>query len=150
MKNKIYAAYGSNMNLKQMKRRCPKAKVVGIGEVRNYKLTFRGTSSGVANIEESSKGAVPIVLWEITKECEKALDIYEGYPKMYVKKDIQVVTKESTVTAMAYVMAKEYEKLPAEPVRYYVDVIRQGYVDNKIPINVLMEAVDENIKELKF
>ncbi|UZQ49917.1 gamma-glutamylcyclotransferase family protein [Clostridium kluyveri] len=150
MKNKIYAAYGSNMNLKQMKRRCPKAKVIGTGEVRNYKLTFRGTSSGVANIEESSGGAVPIVLWEITKECEKALDIYEGYPKMYVKKDIEVVTKEGTVTAMAYVMAKEYEKLPAEPVRYYVDVIRQGYTDNKIPADVLMEAVDENIKELKY
>lgn len=150
MKNKIYAAYGSNMNLKQMKRRCPKAKVIGTGEVKNYRITFRGTNTGVANIEESSERIVPIVLWEITKECEKALDIYEGYPKMYVKNDIEVVTKEGTVMAMAYVMAKEYEKLPAEPVRYYVDVIKQGYADNKIPIDVLMEAVDENIRELKF
>ena len=29
MKNKIYIAYGSNLNLKQMKYRCPDSKVLG-------------------------------------------------------------------------------------------------------------------------
>jgi len=29
---KIYAAYGSNMHLEQMKKRCPKAKVIGKGD----------------------------------------------------------------------------------------------------------------------
>ena len=148
MVNKIYAAYGSNMNLDQMTYRCPNAKVVGKGKVRNYKLTFRGINNGVANIERSQGRIVPIVLWEITPECEKALDQYEGYPRLYVKKDIRVVTEDGGVTAMAYVMAKDYEKLPAEPTKYYLNIIWKGYVDNKIMLINLREAVAENHKEI--
>ena len=44
MKEKIYCAYGSNMNLEQMSHRCPNAKVIGKGKLENYKLTFRGVS----------------------------------------------------------------------------------------------------------
>ena len=148
MKNKIYAAYGSNMNLEQMLHRCPGAKVIGVGEVANYKLSFRGRGTGVANIERSKEGTVPIVLWEITLMCEKTLDIYEGYPRLYVKRDIEVVTENEVITAMAYVMCKKYERLPAKPGLYYLDIIRQGYVDNRIPLATLDEAVAENIRGL--
>ena len=147
MKNKIYAAYGSNMNLEQMLHRCPGAKVIGVGQVENYKLTFRGRGNGVANIERGQGSTVPIVLWEITARCEKALDIYEGYPRLYVKRDIEVVTETGIIIAMAYVMLKKYEKLPAEPSQYYLDIISDGYVDNEIPLGTLLEAVANNPKE---
>lgn len=89
MKRKIYGAYGSNMNLEQMAHRCPKAKVIGSGILKDYKLTFRGRYKGVANIQPCKGKEVPIVLWEITDECERALDIYEGYPSLYVKKKLR-------------------------------------------------------------
>jgi gamma-glutamylcyclotransferase (GGCT)/AIG2-like uncharacterized protein YtfP len=146
---KIYGAYGSNMNLSQMKKRCPKAKVIGSGELKNYRLTFRGKNNGVANIEKKQGQTVPIILWEITVECEKALDIYEGYPKLYIKQNVEVITEESTVTAMVYVMAKEYEDLPAKPIKYYLDIIRQGYIDNKISLEPLRKAIAENDREIK-
>ena len=42
MKNKqLYIAYGSNINLEQMKYRCPHSKVVGISEIKDYELEFR-------------------------------------------------------------------------------------------------------------
>ena len=78
---KKYIAYGSNMNIEQMSRRCPNAKPIGKTVLKNYKLVFKG----VADIEKSESEEVPIVVWEITKECEKALDIYEGYPRLYRK-----------------------------------------------------------------
>lgn len=145
---KIYGAYGSNMNIQQMSHRCPNAKVIGTGKVRNYRLTFRGINNGVANIGIRQGRLVPIVLWEITAECEKALDLYEGYPRLYVKRNIDVVTEEGTVTAMVYVMAKEYEEMPAQPTRCYLDVIWQGYLDNKISLRALKEAVTENLREI--
>lgn len=145
---KIYGAYGSNMNLEQMAHRCSKAKAIGIGEVINYKLTFRGMNNGVANIEKSHGRTVPIVLWEITAQCEKALDLYEGYPKLYVKQNIEVITEEGLVTAMVYVMAKDYEKLPATPTEYYLNIIWAGYKANKLPLRILREAVAENQKEI--
>ena len=42
MSKKLYIAYGSNLNLKQMKYRCPTAKLVGKGVVENYELQFKG------------------------------------------------------------------------------------------------------------
>ena len=46
MKNKkYYIAYGSNLNLPQMAFRCPTAKVVGVSEIKDYELLFRGSRS---------------------------------------------------------------------------------------------------------
>ena len=40
MKNKqLYIAYGSNINLEQMKYRCPHSKVVGISETNMYDIS---------------------------------------------------------------------------------------------------------------
>lgn len=39
-KRKKYIAYGSNLNLEQMARRCPTAKVIGAGEIRDHELLF--------------------------------------------------------------------------------------------------------------
>jgi len=149
MKRKIYAAYGSNMNIEQMTLRCPNAEVIGIGTIKNYRLTFRGKGRGVANIEKQSSRTVPVVLWKITDRCERALDIYEGYPKLYVKRNIEVINeKGEEVKAFVYVMAKEYEDMPAKPTSYYLDIIWNGYIENKIPIKILRETLAENLNEI--
>lgn len=149
MTTKIYAAYGSNMNLAQMALRCPAAQVIGTGILKGYHLTFRGHGHGVANIEAAHGGSVPIVLWEITPECEVALDRYEGYPSLYTKKTIDVVEKDGTkVQAMAYVMARRYQDYPSEPSKTYLDTIIRGYKDNKIKLTKLNEAVADNLEEV--
>ena len=148
MKTKIYAAYGSNMNLLQMARRCPRARVIDIGMLKNYKLTFRGSSNGVANIESCQGREVPIVLWQITPTCEVALDRYEGFPNLYTKQDIEVETKNGIVKAMVYVMTERYEKMPAEPSEHYYAVIAEGYEDNGLPLDALDDAYGECIKEI--
>lgn len=88
-------------------------------------------------------GTVPIVLWEITTECEKALDLYEAYPKLYVKEEVEVITKDGAIRAMVYVMSKQYEQLSAKPSDYYINTIWQGYLDNKLPLIKLREAISE-------
>ena len=45
--DRLYIAYGSNLNLEQMKRRCPTAEVVGTAELRNWRLWFRDRKSVV-------------------------------------------------------------------------------------------------------
>lgn len=146
---KSYCAYGSNMNLKQMKMRCPKAKVIGTGILDNHKLTFRGIQRGVANIESCKGRKVPIVLWEITKECEKELDIYEGFPRLYTKKNIKVVVNEESVEAMVYVMTDGYTNMVAAPTEYYFNTIARGYADNNIGLKPLQIAYSECLEELR-
>lgn len=149
MNKKLYAAYGSNMNLEQMSLRCPSAKAIGTGIVKDYRLTFRGNSRGVANIEHCKDRKVPVVLWEITEACEEALDVYEGYPSLYEKKTIEVETDNKIQKAMVYVMAKKYRTMPASPTSYYLAIISEGYTDNGLDLEVLKTAHFECLKELK-
>lgn len=149
MATKTYAAYGSNMNLIQMATRCPDAELVGIGTLEDHKLTFRGRYKGVANIDPCKGRTVPIVLWKITEDCEVALDQYEGYPRLYEKKEIKVKVKDKLKKAMVYVMTEEYIHMPSKPTDYYYGVIAQGYADNEIDIQPLEEALSECIKEVE-
>ncbi|MFR1708881.1 MAG: gamma-glutamylcyclotransferase family protein [Clostridium sp.] len=148
-KIKLYGAYGSNMNLEQMSNRCPKAKVVGTGILEDYKLTFRGRYKGVANIEPCKGKAVPFVLWEITEDCERALDLYEGYPNLYIKEKVKVKVKDKAKTAMVYIMSKEYTNMVGAPTEYYFNVIARGYSDNGIDLKPLQIAHSECLSELK-
>ena len=148
-KTKLYGAYGSNMNLEQMSHRCPKSKVIGIGTVEDYKLTFRGRYKGVANIEPCKGSEVPIVLWEITEDCETALDLYEGYPNLYIKEEVEVKSKDKNKKAMVYIMVKEYINMVAAPTEYYFNVIARGYSDNGIDLKPLQIAYSECLSELR-
>ena len=40
---KYYIAYGSNLNVRQMKFRCPTAKVVGTSVIKGYELLYKGS-----------------------------------------------------------------------------------------------------------
>jgi len=73
--NRLYIAYGSNMNIEQMSHRCPTAAVIGTSELQDYRLLFRGGhANAVATVEPHEGGNVPVVVWEITTADEAALD----------------------------------------------------------------------------
>jgi len=55
MKKRLYVAYGSNLNLKQMSHRCPTAKVYGKGKLKRYRLLFRGSKNNAYLTIESKK-----------------------------------------------------------------------------------------------
>jgi len=129
---KLYAAYGSNMNMAQMAMRCPKARLVGVGFVDGYKLNFRGwPGRGVATIEPTSEdGArVPVVVWSLTKSDEAALDRYEGWPRLYRKElvSVQMEPDGREIEAMAYVMSEGRPE--ARPSRLYFHCIWDAYND---------------------
>ena len=63
-KERLYIAYGSNLNLDQMKHRCPTAEVVGAAKLKNWRLRFRGENhSAVATIEREKGFKVPVLVW---------------------------------------------------------------------------------------
>ncbi len=141
----LYAAYGSNMNLEQMSRRCPAAKIFAKGTVKGYELEFRGMSSwggGVATITPVTESEVPVLLWELTEECEKSLDIYEGYPNFYEKERVWATLENGRRRkCMAYIMTEGREiSLPSKA---YFAGIADGYKSAGIPLNPLYDALDK-------
>ena len=43
---RYYLAYGSNLNVRQMKYRCPTAKIVGTAIIKDYELLYKGSKTG--------------------------------------------------------------------------------------------------------
>jgi len=68
----LYIAYGSNMNRRQMARRCPKARPLAAIWLQGWRLVMKR----VADIEPDPHALTPAALWEITRSCERALDAY--------------------------------------------------------------------------
>ena len=145
---KIYLAYGSNMNLRQMAHRCPDAEVLGTSVLKNHHLTFRGGKNlGVATVEKRMGAEVPVLLWSISENDEKALDIYEGYPYLYRKENRMVEFDGKKVKAMVYIMN---EGRPASlPSTYYYATIAQGYKDNGLDTKLFEDAVSTFMEEIR-
>ena len=102
-KQRLYIAYGSNLNLEQMAFRCPTAKVVGKSELKDYELLFRGGRRGaVATVEPKAGSTVPVLVWEIQKKDEASLDLYEGYPNFYDKQMLEIELDEGICSILDY------------------------------------------------
>lgn len=141
MENKLYIAYGSNLNLPQMEKRCPAAKVLGTSDIKDYALVFRGGRYGaVATIEPCEGSSVPVLLWEITPEDEKALDVYEGYPSFYGKETMDLLLDGRTVPAMVYVMTPGHRL--GYPSDIYYNTIHDGYKTAGFDTDILEQALD--------
>ena len=144
---KYYIAYGSNLNVRQMKFRCPGAKVVGISVIKDYQLLYKGSKTGsYLTIEKKKGGMVPVAVWEVTADDEKRLDAYEGYPNFYYKTDMRLTVKshitghKKKLDAFVYIMHEE-RKLGI-PSYAYVRTCVQGYRDFGFDLKHLRLAFD--------
>ena len=145
---KTYIAYGSNMNVEQMGWRCPDAEVIGTGELIGWKLTFRGNGRcGVANIEPEAGSSVPVVLWNISPRDERNLDVYEGFPHLYIKEYVDVTYRGRKIKGMAYIMTGGHRI--SGPNGAYLSTIAEGYDHFGIDAsNLLKIAVECGIMEV--
>lgn len=139
-KEKYYVAYGSNLNLPQMKQRCPTAKVVGTSEIEGYELIFRGSKTGAyATIEPCEGSTVPVMIWAVKPKDEQALDRYEGYPRFYDKEAMDLEVNGKTVCAFVYVMTEGL--LLGIPSDSYLNTIEEGYETAGFDTEVLEKAL---------
>jgi hypothetical protein len=127
----LYVAYGSNMNRRQMARRCPKARPLGGIWLEGWRLVMKR----VADIEPDPHALTPAALWEITRACERALDAYEGFPHLYVKQRLAVALPNGRRAdpralppgAMAYVMNGPRQRDYGPASDGYLAAIAEGY-----------------------
>lgn len=149
MRKELYLAYGSNLNVKQMRERCPESKKIGSAIVENYKLNFRGTrrGSGFANIERCKGSTVPVGIWQISRYDEMELDFYEGYPNLYMKTYLPFMYKGKMYEGLAYVMRPGHPVL--EPAEWYENRIREGYRNFGIDTEALDKALDDCKESMK-
>lgn len=143
---KLYFAYGSNINLEQMACRCPDAQVVGPVTLEGWELLFR--RGGFATIAPKEGEKVTGLLWSITPECERSLDYYEGYPRFYDKRMVTVQDNEGrALSVMAYIMDERFRE-PMLPSDSYYQGILDGYRQNGLPAAELKKAWEHCVEEV--
>lgn len=139
-----YMAYGSNLNIEQMARRCPDAVAVGTALLLDYELVFR---RGYLTIEPKKGSVVDVGVWQIYAEDEAALDRYEGYPRFYRKEFMDIrpsfLEANASISCMVYTMNDGYPVQP--PSDGYLTTVRIGYKNFGFDTAPLMRAY-ENAK----
>ena len=118
----LYFAFGSNLNRKQIKRRCKNSRFISRHILKNYQLAFR-SKYGAADVQRKKGSSVLGAIYDINKADEKKLDAYEEFPKVYVKKYFKILGKK----VMFYYMFNKTKQ--TEPSRRYLSSIIQGYKD---------------------
>ena len=151
MCKRYYLAYGSNLNIPQMRHRCPTAKIVGTAEIKDYELLFKGSKTGSYLTIEPKKGAtVPVAVWEIKKTDEASLDMYEGFPRFYYKKDFKVRCRYlksgrvRTLNTFAYIMDERRQL--GVPNGYYINTCLNGYDSFGFDREYIFKAIDKSLK----
>ena len=105
-----------------MKRRCKDSVFLKKINLKNFRLTFR-SKYRAADIESKKNSIVPGGLFEISKNDEKKLDVYEDYPVLYKKYYFYYYKKK----VMTYIMVKK--TIFRYPSKRYLDIVKKGYKD---------------------
>lgn len=145
---KYYLAYGSNLNLNQMKKRCPDAKLVGKTIINDYRLVFKGKNNvGFLTIEKSEQSIVPLGVFEITEFDEHSLDWYEGYPTFYNKEYFDVMVNGQNIQGLIYIMNPTCTYFL--PRVEYLNSCCQGYDDFGFNRDILSQALETTLDNLE-
>ena len=115
----LYAAYGSNLDPRQMLLRAPHSPHRGTGWLRGWRLTFGGEEIGwegaVATLAEDPTHSVFVSIYDLTPADESALDEWEGVTTdLYRKIRVRVETLDGSSLCYVYVLNSFEGGLPSQ------------------------------------
>ena len=133
----LYFAYGSNLNMKQMRRRCPSAVFSSKAILREYRLAFpllsKRWDGGVAGIIADKEEIVEGVVYKISEEDLKRLDKFENVDKgTYYRKKIRVILDDGFSTEAWTYFPNPDAKSLFSPSQRYLRTIRKGAEEHKL------------------
>ena len=131
---KKYFAYGANMNQDNMTWRCPDATNPRPYILRDWRLRFYTH----ATIEYSPGDSVWGIMWDITEDCERSLDSFEGFPVYYTKRQC----RQDRQRFFFYEMAAYRD---GKPSRGYIEDIRSVYRYFDQPFDHLIQDLDAEL-----
>jgi len=109
----VYAAYGSNMDPRQMTLRAPHSPLRGVGWLTGWRLTFGGEDRGwegpLCTLVPDPAEQVFVALYDVTEADELQMDRWEAADlALFRKLRVRVHTLDGEVLAWLYVL-DDYE-----------------------------------------
>lgn len=137
---RYYFAYGCNLNLAEIKKKCPNIKVLGPMKLPNYKLEFFGYSSvwdgAVESVIPDLASEVWGVLYKLDSASWEELDNYEDArfdgTGAYFHYPVEVIDNNGMLVP-ATIYKKSELRQPQLPSTEYLDIILKGAKEHSLP-----------------
>ena len=144
----LYAAYGSNLDPRQMLQRAPHSPHLGTGWLRGWRLTFGGEEIGwegsVATLAEDPNASVFVSLYDLTKQDESALDEWEGVTTdLYRKIRVRVETMTGTQSCFVYVLNSFEGGIPSQR---YLEIMVAAAIEAGAPEDYIAEIRNRGVR----
>lgn len=123
-------AYGSNLDQRQMRRRCPGSRPEARAVLRDHALRFGGHSvrwgGAVAGLVREDGARVEGLLYRVGREDLQRLDGYEGHPHVYRRETRTVIDETGRRRrAEVYLLPEGFSE--GAPAAGYLSTIRRAY-----------------------
>ena len=144
----LYAAYGSNLDPRQMLQRAPHSPHLGTGWLRGWRLTFGGEEIGcegsVATLAEDSSASVFVSIYDLTRQDESALDEWEGVTTdLYRKIRVRVETLNGTQSCYVYVLNSFEGGIPSAR---YLEIMIAAALEAGAPDDYIAELRSRGVR----
>lgn len=144
----LYAAYGSNLDPRQMLQRAPYSPHLGTGWLRGWRLTFGGEEIGwegsVATLAEDSSSSVFVSIYDLTKYDESNLDQWEGVTTdLYRKIRVRVETLTGSELCYVYVL-NSFEG--GNPSSRYLEIMIAAAIEAGAPEDYISELRNRPVR----
>lgn len=107
-----YFAYGANMDVAAMRRRCPASEALGPGRLMNHRFLIM--RDGTASVRRRPGSVVHGLLWRLSPADVRALDRFEEVDAgLYRKAVLPVLKPAGSVQALVYLGHTAEEGAPA-------------------------------------
>lgn len=124
----IYFAYGSNLCVRQMARRCPGAADPRPATLADHDWLIN--ERGVATVEQFDGSQVHGVVWQLTDTDLATLDSAEGVPVRYRRDRLTVHTDDGPYQAWVYI---DHRVEPGPPRPGYLERVVDGALQHGLP-----------------
>lgn len=157
MTRHYYFAYGSNMNLAQMKQRCLSPKVLDIARLPGYKVEFYGDSAIWDGAQETVVPDLGSEVWGVLYElqffdCEQ-LDVYQDArfdgTGPYFHYPVDVIHREQGIFD-ARIYKKNILQEAKLPSAEYLNFIVQGAIEQGLPAEYITLLQNKKTKPASY
>jgi gamma-glutamylcyclotransferase (GGCT)/AIG2-like uncharacterized protein YtfP len=97
----LYFAYGANMDVTAMAKRCPSSQPIGLARLPRHRWII--STDGYANVVRDARREVHGMLWELALSDVPVLDRFEDVPRLYRKVNQPVISTAGIRRALVYV-----------------------------------------------
>jgi gamma-glutamylcyclotransferase (GGCT)/AIG2-like uncharacterized protein YtfP len=136
-----YFAYGSNMLVPRLQRRCPTARFIGPAALAGYELAFSKRSvdgSGKATVQPSAGSIAQVygAIFELAPHDLAALDRIEGVNNGYQRLErvtVQALKGQRPMSVTTYQAETTHWDDQLQPYDWYLELVVAGAVQAGLP-----------------